>query len=71
MAELNQHPPVQHAGWMIGEEHQTLFHFSPVPQLTTVVSYELAMHMYLPSKEPPNALPTYIVSMYMPLCTYL
>jgi uncharacterized RmlC-like cupin family protein len=47
MAELNQQPPVQHAGWMIGEEHQTLFHFSPVPQLTTVVSYELTMHMYL------------------------
>jgi hypothetical protein len=27
MAELNQHPLVQHAGWMIGEELQTLFHF--------------------------------------------
>jgi hypothetical protein len=72
MAELNQNPLVQQAGWMISEEHQTLFHFSPVPQLTTVVSYELTMHMYLFTFQgahqmpyPHNIISTYIASMYL------
>ncbi len=36
-ATVNQHPPVQHQGWMICDQ-ETVFCWVPVPWLTRVVS---------------------------------